>query len=196
MKKRAVLSVLLLLLLSSSILVAQSPFNVVYYTVLPQASYQIPESTAVIKTTVCMAGTEPGFGYEMNTPGFNGVAGSRSFHVKSFPPPEGYAFYKMTIQLEKSKDETIFDINKTFILTNTGYKSYPYYALPLIIGTASEEKDLLNQESTDNPFIVTFPNGRTKRYVDIWYAIPIDDSPVIYDFYGSQCEVTKYEKKK
>jgi hypothetical protein len=177
-------------------LIAQSVFNVVYYTVLPQIKYQIPESIALIKTTVCMAGTEPGFGQEINTPGFNGVAGSRSFQVKSFPPPEGYAFYKMTIQLEKAKEEVKFDINKTWLITNNGYKAYPYYALPLIIGAASEEKDLLKQESTDSPFIVTFPKGRTQKYVDIWYAIPISDSPVTYEFYGSQCEVEKYEKKK
>ena len=196
MKRGLVLLVVTLLLLSCFVSVAQSPFNVEYYTVLPQIIYTIPESTTLLKTTVCTSGTEPGFGQELNSPGFNGVAGSRSFHVKRYPAPEGYTFYNMMIQLSKDKNEVSFDINKTYIITNNGYKSYPYYALPTIIGSVSDEKDLLKQESLDTPFIISFPEGKKQKYVSIWYAIPINDIPITYEFYGSQCEVKKYEKKK
>ena len=160
MKGRVVLVVVLLLFASSVISVAQNPFNVEYYTVLPQITYTIPESATLLKTTVCTSGTEPGFGQELNSPGFNGVAGSRSFHVKSYPAPEGYEFYNMMLQLSKGKEKVSFDINKTYIITKNGYKSYPYYALPTIIGSVSDEKDLLKQESLDKPFFISFPEGK------------------------------------
>ena len=196
MKGQSVFLVVLLLLISSVVSVAQNPLNIEYYTVLPQITYTIPDSTTLLKTTVCTSGTEPGFGHELNTPGFNGVAGSRSYHIKSYPAPEGYEFYNMMLQLSKGKEKVSFDINKTYIITNNGYKSYPYYALPTIIGSVSDEKDLLMQESFDKPFIISFPEGKKQKYVSIWYAIPINDIPVTYEFYGSPCEVKKYEKGK
>lgn len=192
MKGRAFLVMCFTLLVTSCMSIAQKLDTGDYYTVLPQAIYTIPGSNALIKTTVCTTGTEPGFGQELNTPGFNGVAGTRSYHVKTFPAPEGYTFYKMTIQLEKSTEEVSFDINKTFITTNTGSKAYPYYALPLIAGHTSLEEDLLKQQQSSKPFVVTFPKGKTQKYIEIWYATLKTETPVSYNFFSTQCEVKKY----
>ena len=195
MKRNYVFLVILLLLCMNFLSVAQKAPKIEYYTVLPQTSYALPESTTILKTTICTTGTDPGFGQELNSPGFNGVAGSRSYHVNSYPPPDGYIFYKMTIQLSKNKEAVSFDINKTYIVTKNGYKAFPYYALPVIIGSITLEEDLAAVDSIEEPFLITFPQGKKQKYVDIWYAIPKDDTPVTYQFYESQCEVTKYEKK-
>ncbi len=195
MKVQATVLLVSIVFLTSCMSIAQKLDKGEYYTVLPQASYTIPENSVSITTTVCTAGTMPGFVQTHNTPGFNGVAGTHSVFVKEYPPPEGFAFYKMTIQVEKSKKEAQFDINKTYLVSKNGYKALPYYALPIIIGGLCEEKDLQKSTSTTTPFMVSFPEGKVQKYVDIWYAIPITDIPVSYMFFGSTCEVQKYEKK-
>lgn len=165
------------------------------YMLVTPAEYRVEGSDTVIKTTLCQIGVNPGFIYEMNTPAMGNVAGHRSVSVKEYPPPAGHRFYCVLLEVKNSRVEHVIDINKTSVTTGKGLVCYPYYAMVVKTGSSLTEEDLLAQDPENEAFALTIPSHRGQMFVRVYYAVPLDDVPIAYAYFGSNCGMTKYERK-
>lgn len=155
--------------------------------------HQDNEKKLVMTIWTCIIGTEPSFSYQTTS-----KAGQTTFlqdHSRLFVAPEGTKFYEVKIEIKNSGSSTEIDMNNTSMKTEKGKIIHPFYSLMMIQMQPFTEKDL-HINSVDNaPMMEKVPNGGRQKILSIWYAIPNDDKPIWYDFFGTQCKLGSYTPK-